>query len=83
MDDELSEEDLKEGYQKARQGFLKLRAYMRKYRGIRLIVEWIGSLSSIAFLFLGNYLYSFILWFMFFPDIEDIIRFCRKTLFRS
>ncbi len=58
--------------------FYQIRSKAQKYKKYLTIVKIIGNIGFIYTFIIGDYWLSFLLWFLFFPDVDQIIRFFKK-----
>lgn len=52
--------------------------YKKRFSKYAIYGSVIGILIMLFFIYKKSYWIAFILWFLFFPDIEQIIRFIKK-----
>ena len=67
----LESKDLKEADQKLD----NVRDKVSSYRRIRFLIKMFGNIALIIALFNSYWLASLLLWILFFPDLNDFVRF--------
>lgn len=53
---------------------------VHSFKRTRVIIKLMGVFGMLIAAFLTQWFYAFVLWLLFFPDSEEIIRFFKKKL---
>ncbi len=82
-EEELTTEQLKENVQDIEKGIDTVGDKIHSFQKTRILIKLAGNGAFLATLLMGLWLHAFLLWLVFFPDSEEIIRFVKGKVYKE
>ena len=77
-DEEISSKDIKEGVKAFHNLIDKARDKIHSFKRIRFVIKLSGIIGMFAALFMQLWLVAVLLWIMFFPDLNEIVKYFKS-----
>ncbi len=80
-EEELSLEETKQNFKEMEEGFVSFRDRLNNnnlYSKAKILIKVKGNILFIYFLVTENYLWAFMMFFFFVPDLVDVNRFLKR-----
>ena len=62
------------------EGLKNIQDKVHSKRLLRNFIKWVGVFVMVGFLFTKLWFHAFIMWILFFPDSEEIIRWFKQRI---